>query len=55
MDKKVATHVAAFLLLNGAFKMESKGIYAKIVVNYIHGEMRVRGMINTLPGLSIGF
>lgn len=55
MDKKAVTLVAAFLLLGGVFKTGNKDIYARVVVNYIHGEMRVKDMINTLPGLSIGF
>jgi hypothetical protein len=54
MDKKVAKHVATFLLLNGAFKMGNKDIYLKAVIKYTHGEMRVKGMINTLPGLNNG-
>ena len=55
MDKKAATPVAAFLLLNWVFKMVNKDIYVRTVVNCIRGEMGVKDMINTLLGLSIGF
>jgi hypothetical protein len=35
--------------------MRNKDIYVRIAVNYIHGEMKVKDLINTLYGLGIGF
>jgi hypothetical protein len=55
MDKKAATPVAAFLLLNGAFKTGNNDISARAVANFISGGMRVKGMISFLHGLSIGY
>jgi hypothetical protein len=54
MDKKAVTPVAAFLLLNGAFKTENNDISARTVANFILGVMRGKGMISFLHGLIIG-
>jgi|OpeIllAssembly_1097287.scaffolds.fasta_scaffold121290_2 hypothetical protein len=55
MLKKAATRVAAFLLSNGGSRMENKDIYAKNVVNYTHGGMKVSVTISFLLGLSNGY
>ena len=54
MNKKAATHVVAFLLLNGVIKMANSDINAKIVVNYSHGGMKASVITSFLLGLMIG-
>ena len=54
MDKKAVTHVAAFLSLDGVFRIGSSDTDARPVGNYSLGEMRVNDMINYLFGFHAG-
>ena len=54
MTKKAARLVAAFLLLDGVFKMQNSDISARIVLSYLSGEMTANDMLKCLFGLKTG-
>jgi hypothetical protein len=55
MDKKAATHVVAFLLSVGGFKMASNDLNARSAVNCSRGGTRGSDTINNLSGLATGY